>query len=169
MLFGRLNLLQWVTSRATARLPPRASASTAAKRAIPRLTAQTSTSLSAATVMLGAIPARSANSPGTVRSPTSCCLYTPNTRLTKCLPDSRVTCINCGEKGHTKVRCKEPPKAEETDGAANGNGGYDNGGGGGFDNENGGGWDNNASGFDTGGGDGGGWNATGGESTPVNW
>jgi hypothetical protein len=26
---------------------------------------------------------------------------------------SRVTCQNCGEKGHTKVRCKAPPKPEE--------------------------------------------------------
>jgi hypothetical protein len=26
---------------------------------------------------------------------------------------SRVTCQNCNEKGHTKVRCKAPPKQEE--------------------------------------------------------
>ena len=26
---------------------------------------------------------------------------------------TRVKCQNCGEMGHTKVRCKQPPKEEE--------------------------------------------------------
>ena len=29
---------------------------------------------------------------------------------------SRITCQNCGEKGHTKVRCKQPPKVEDNSG-----------------------------------------------------
>lgn len=37
---------------------------------------------------------------------------------------SRVTCQNCGKTGHTKVRCKEPPKeGEESFAAGEGFGG----------------------------------------------
>lgn len=44
---------------------------------------------------------------------------------------SRVTCTNCGEKGHTKVKCKQPVKEEDGTGA--GFDEVDNGAGGGLD------------------------------------
>ena len=40
--------------------------------------------------------------------------------------DSRVTCNNCGEKGHTKVRCKKDPAPIDDGGF--GNGGFGDGG-----------------------------------------
>ncbi|KAI1778261.1 hypothetical protein F4818DRAFT_405361, partial [Hypoxylon cercidicola] len=43
---------------------------------------------------------------------------------------SRVKCSNCGEMGHTKVRCKKEPAADDA--------GFDAGFGGGFDAANGG-------------------------------
>ena len=62
---------------------------------------------------------------------------------------SRVTCQNCGEKGHTKVRCKQPPKEEDGEGFGSGNagqGGADAAGGYGASND----WESHAMGADSG-------------------
>lgn len=70
------------------------------------------------------------------------------------MADSRIKCSNCGEMGHTKVRCKQPVPTEDAGGFDN-PAGFDNSGG--LDNS--GGFDNNGSFDNAGGGDD--WNSGG--------
>lgn len=88
-------------------------ATTVAEKVIAPRSALSRRRSSVATAMPKATPVASALSPVTV-SPSFCSFRSRYVLLTS-ITDSRVKCSNCGEMGHTKVRCKQPVPNEDAD------------------------------------------------------